>query len=130
MAAPISYDHTQYDPPAPILPVIASRPLGNATTPRRELRALGDTGADLSCIPIDVVSELDLAPVGEIEVSGYDGRTQVKPVFAVSLAVAGLPPRIFRVIPLDGAEETILGRDVLNLLRIQLDGPAAQLTII
>ena len=129
MAAPFRYERNLYNPPAPVLPVTALRPPGGRSSPSRELFALCDTGVDISCIPLRIVSELALAHVGEVEVAPYEGPTKIKPVFAVALAVPGIASRVFRVFPTD-AEETILGRDVLNYLRIQLDGPGERLRIL
>ena len=88
-----------------------------------QLRGLCDTGADLTCIPRHVVEELGLFEVDEVEVAPYDGPSEVRPIYAARLRVMGGPYQIVRVIAVDG-DKALIGRDLLNALRVEFDGPA------
>jgi len=89
---------------------------------RRSLLAKLDTAADITAIPFTVILQLEMKTASEIEVAGYDS-----PSTTVSTHLAGseLPNariRRIEVIPIS-EDYVLLGRDVLNLFHITLDGP-------
>ena len=115
-----SYD-TSLLPPAPFLPVqlasLAER--SESVTVQAKL----DTGADLTAIPITLIEQLRLMPAGEIEVEGYDRHRATIRAYDVNLQVDQL--RVNGLLVIGFAEDyVLLGRDVLNHLRLLLDGPA------
>ena len=109
-----------YDPPAPVLRSLVSVPEGGTAV---EVVALCDTGADITVVPADVIATLGLAEVDEIQVEPYEGEPVTKSVYAAVVQLPGLGSQIARVIPVD-SQEAILGRDLLNSLRLELDGPS------
>jgi len=115
-----TYD-TSLFPPAPFVPVrLAS--LADRSEPVA-VRAKIDTGADLTVIPARLVEQLQLMPAGEIEVEGYDGRRATLRTYDVNLHIDQLSLPGLLVIAF--SEDYVLpGRDVLNRLRVLLDGPA------
>ena len=115
-----SYD-TSLRPPAPFLPVrLASLAEHSESI---TVRAKLDTGADLSAIPTTLIDRLHLMPAGEIEVEGYDSRRSTIQAYDVNLQIDQLS--VAGLLVIGFAEDyVLLGRDVLNRLRILLDGPA------
>ena len=116
-----------YEPPAPIVPTRISVPVGN-TGRAVDVVALCDTGADITCVPREMVADLGLVEVDEVRVQAYEGEPVVKPLYAALLGVGGSYSQIVRVISFDGSD-AILGRDLLNSLRLELDGPSQVLRL-
>jgi len=121
----IPYD-LSFVPPAPALTV------GVSTVHRPEQKldvlALLDTAADLSVLPNTLVDELELAPVGETMVAGFEDRTVPASVYVVAVHIAGArlyPARVVTHL----AKYALLGRNVLNSLFVRLDGPNLQFEV-
>ena len=116
----ISYD-TSWSPAAPFLPVRLASLAEQSTA--IAVQAKLDTGADLTAVPATVIEQLRLMPAGEIEVEGYDGRCTTIRAYDVNLEIDQLT--ITGLLVIGFAEDyVLLGRDVLNQLRLLLDGPA------
>ena len=108
------------EPPAPFVPVQVSN---LADVERVPVSAKIDTGADISVIPATLIARLDLTPAGEIVVEGYNGVQSIIYCYDVILRIDQL--RVVGLSAIAFAEEyVLLGRDVLNLMRVLLDGPA------
>ena len=119
--------NTALTPPAPYLSVRIANLTDSVQSP--VVPAKVDTGADVTAIPAAFVDQYDLVPAGEFQVEGYDGHTTTRYCYDVVLRVAqvrvvGLPVITF------SADYVLLGRDVLNFLRLLLDGPALVLEIL
>ncbi len=113
-----SYD-SNFDPPAPILEISVSTPISEE--PQIKLKALIDSGADLTAIPQQIIDRLQLYPVDEINVSDYEGKVLPKTLYTVSLYITNFKPKIIRVVSTE--EDLIfLGRDVINNWELLLDG--------
>lgn len=121
MTARAAYS-TRYDPPAPVLPIRVTRGGGGRSL---ALAGLVDTGADVTVLPESVVMRLSLPRVGTVRIAGVVGHARA-PVHAAMLEVAGRAA-LFEVIAL--SDEAILGRNVLNALRLVLDGPQLALEV-
>ncbi len=115
-----SYD-TSLLPPAPFLPVRLASLADHSES--ITVQAKLDTGADLTVIPTVLIERLHLMPAGEIEVEGYDSRRATIRAYDVNLQVDQLS--MVGLLVIGFAEDyVLLGRDVLNRLRVLLDGPA------
>jgi len=82
-----------------------------------------DSGADATSLPRVVVESLGLTGTGKtFEVAAYDGTTSVSEAVRADLSFLG---RRFtgQYLVID-SEMGVLGRDILNHLRLLLDGPA------
>jgi clan AA aspartic protease len=114
--ARFAYDAT-LDPPAPVIPVRISGPMGEDAV---MLQMLVDTGADCTLVPAPVVRRLGLPQVDVIGVTGVGGARRRTTVHAATIEFGGvrLVARIVAFI-----DEAILGRDVLNQVVVKLDGP-------
>jgi len=122
------YNTSDYEPPAPVLRVAISAPRPDGVSSVEEVWGLCDTGADLTCVPRSIAEKLGLLEVDEVRVAPFDGPPQRRPLYAAHLKIAHVPGRIVRVLCLN-REETILVRDVLNFLRLDLDGPMQTLRL-
>ena len=128
MALTFGY-RTEYDPPARVLWVVVCLPVGAGAQPTEQISALGDSGADLSCLPAYLIEALGLIEVDEVQVEGYDGSTQIKPLYAARLSLPDSHSELVRIIPISSGEG-LLGRDVLKSLRLELNGPQRRLTLL
>lgn len=114
---------TDYFPAAPIVPVQIARPMG-APLPN-QYKALVDTGADGTFLPTHLLALLGTKIEYTLTVSSHMGeKTFEAPVHVIDLLLLGtiLLPDVDVVAAADDTE-IVLGRNVLNLLRIHLDGP-------
>jgi len=110
-----SFNHS---PPAPALTVRFTRPL---STQSIELQAKLDTGADITVLPQSAINEFRLMPAGRISVFSFNGREEWRYTYFVDLSFHNSK---FPMVEVIGARrhDALLGRDVLNLMKITLDG--------
>jgi predicted aspartyl protease len=114
-----------FTPPAPVLRIVASAPLGKD---ERRLEAKLDTGSDLCALPEQVIDDLDLSPVRVVRAAGFSGPAIEMVVYRVDLNVEGASfPRIEALAT--RRPYAIVGRNVLRGFVIVLDGPRAELEL-
>jgi hypothetical protein len=124
----IRYNYfNQVDPPAPFVTLI----LRNAATgaEMRKVPAQLDSGAYRTVLPVWVAEALGLVPLGPLFVQGLGGAAMSVPVYAVLLGVHDLPTQLIEVLAHVDEPYVLLVRDVLNGLRLLLDGPNLKLEI-
>lgn len=92
--------------------------------------ALLDTGADVSVIRTGYLDLVGASRVNRRRARSVWGASRSVDVYAVALAVNGLRFTALQVLADDVGDEIILGRTVLNRLKITFDGPAATTEII
>ena len=88
-----------------------------------------DTGADISVIPLSSAEKLNLAPIGVMLVEGFDGEQRQLPLFAIDITLETRRLTGIEVVTY-ATNHGILGRDVLNRLRLLLDGPDQRVEIL
>lgn len=123
-----SYD-SSIDPPAPILDVTVSNP-HNSTVGVIEEKALIDSGAFKTVIPEECVSRLRLVPVRPFSPEGYkiQKKKQEHYSYIVKISFKGLT---FVIEALAVNRKSVLvGRDILNDLKLILDGKNLNFEII
>jgi len=115
------YD-TSYQPPFPVVRVaFHNSEEGLRTAPEK---ALLDTGSDGSLVPVAYLRQIFAPALTDIRIRSHWGEWRSAQLFAVDLEFGNLRlPDVFVVGDEEG-DEIILGRNVLNELRILLDGPA------
>ena len=118
------YDTENYNPPAPVAHVTLRNPATGAILPNVPM--LIDTGADATLLPSNAIEQLGIA-VGEdtnIEVQVFDG--EIKRLKLVKLELYFLDKKFTGEYLLVDRPIGILGRNVLNNIRILLDGPRGE----
>ncbi len=115
------YDDNLFDPPAPLARVTLRHPK-NANIVS-DVPMLLDSGADVTLIPAASVNQLDLlADADEIyELMGFDGSTSFASVVRLEMLFVDKTFR-GRFLIVD-QEWGVVGRDILNLVALLLDGP-------
>ncbi len=92
------------------------------------LDAIVDTGADGTLVPQALIDELNAPLVNQVRVRSHWGEWRTVLVFTIDIDIAGLRLPAVEVAG-DPGQEVVLGRNVLNLLRLFLDGPARRTTL-
>lgn len=115
----LPYDRA-FSPPAPVITVEVFKTL--QPEQRQTVPAKLDTAADISAVPLRVIQQLALKSDGEIELAGYDNVPASVSTYLVGLELPNARIRRIDVVPI-AENYALLGRDVLNLFHITLNGP-------
>lgn len=112
-------------PKTPYIPVTVKNIF--SSTPKEFLcEALLDTGSDFTIFPLRELEAIGLQPIGDDMVLQGVSYARVRP-FAASLVIGD---KQILATPLGWNHNiSILGRDVLNLWRIDFDGPLSEFTV-
>lgn len=111
-----------YDPAIPACGVtLTARPTGRS----QRMTAIVDTGADASLVPEDTLREIGARRAFEARLRSQWGERRQVFLYLVDVQIADLTLPGVYVVGDDRGQECVLGRNVLNRLRILLDGPAA-----
>lgn len=115
-----NYDSNTYDPSAPIIEVVVRNPrTGKETLP---IRALVDTGADATFIPMTYLRQLRMPIKSKGTIRSHWGEPRSINVYLVYLVIRNVVIQVPTAIGDNQGEEIVLGRDALNQLRIVLNG--------
>lgn len=87
-----------------------------------------DSGADITCIPRRIIPSSGELSYGYSYIIGYDGIKVTRKTYFIAVQVDGRVFDDIEALPID-SDIGIVGRDVLNSLRLTLDGPGLQLLI-
>lgn len=114
------YDQN-YSPPAPIALTTWRNSETNGTI--ANIPMLLDTGADATIVPRVVADQLGVSPIPDqkYELMGFDGNRSFAPVVILDLLLFGKAFRGNYLLSEDAVG--IIGRDVINHLVLNFDGP-------
>lgn len=122
MTARFAYD-ASLDPPAPVVAVRISPPIGEEAV---VLPMLVDTGADCTLVPARIVRRLGLPEIDVIGLTGIGDAKRRATVHAAAVEFGGVRV-LARIVAF--VDEAILGRDVLNQAVLTLDGPGLAMSV-
>lgn len=116
-----AYDVIWFDPPAPLARVILRNPHNAQTV--SDVPMLVDSGADVTLIPMTLAVQIGLRVDAEesYELMAFDGSISTASVAQMEMSFLRKTFR-GRFLLID-QEWGVLGRDILNLLTLLLDGP-------
>jgi len=112
---------TALRPAAPLVPLWVAHP-GAVELGRVESAQL-DTGADRTVIPLALVSALGLRYIDELEAVVAGGAVVAFPIHEVFLRIHAVMDFVLEVAVHPDEPRVLLGRDVLNALYANLNGP-------
>jgi len=119
--------NTNLNPPAPYitLQLKPSQQVGILITCAAKL----DSGAALTAIPLDFVQQWKLRPDGTVRLRAYNGRASTGLIYWVDFVIGTW---LFPMVKVTATKRTniLLGRNVLNQMRIVHDGPRQIVEII
>ncbi len=115
-----SYSHV-YHPPAPTLEVIFVTAAENRRT--RPFIGIVDSGADGTLVPLRFLNEIQAPSTSEMFLRSHWGERRSAWLYLVDVQIGSLVLPGMEVVGDEFSDEIILGRDVLNRLKIVLDGP-------
>jgi predicted aspartyl protease len=115
------YDAENFEPPAPVAYVTLRNPATGVLL--SDVAMLIDTGADATLLPSTAVEQLGIAieEDSDFEVQVFDGEIQRLKLATLELYVLG--KKFAGEYLLVERSIAILGRNILNQVRILLDGP-------
>lgn len=91
--------------------------------------ALVDSGADATIVPIAYLNEIQALPTVEMTMRSQWGERRRVLLYLVDVQIGEVILPGIEVVGDELSDEIVLGRDVLNRLRLLLDGPAETITI-
>jgi predicted aspartyl protease len=106
--------------PAAAIAVVAIRDAVTGTQ-INNISMLLDSGADMSVIPLQVARALNLQPVKRYEVEDFEGKSHTLEAFRARVEFER--HEFIGVYLVDDQPTGIIGRDILNDVKLLLDGP-------
>jgi predicted aspartyl protease len=119
---------SDYTPPMPICELYLGAP--DDTPKHGPFVAILDTGSDATIVPVRYLDQIGAAPFRRRRVRSVWGDSRMIEIYVVSFALNGLSFKLLDVVGDDQGDEIIVGRFVLNRLKVILDGPAAMTEIV
>ncbi|GAB4496916.1 MAG: hypothetical protein OHK0052_07610 [Anaerolineales bacterium] len=118
------YDTAYFDPPAPLAEVALVNPLTGSTLTK--VMMLIDTGADVTLLPKQAVSSLEIGSMSNVvyQIQGFGGSVQFAESIECQMLFLG--KRFKGKFLLIDEPIGILGRNILNALPLIFDGPKQQ----
>ncbi len=121
MVHTFDYDR-DYTPSMPVADIKIGRP---RTAPFLGLRAILDSGADATIIPVIHLKQVGARKTAKVWMRGTADQRRLVDLYTVCLQLGDLTEQRLMVVGGVGESEIIVGRDVLNHLIVTLNGLAA-----
>jgi hypothetical protein len=122
----LAYD-LSYFPPAPTIEIELAAP--QASFQVGPVRALVDTGADISLLPLRYIHPLQIQIDDRKYLRSQWGERRIVDVYFVDVGIGDVRLPSVEVIADEVGNELILGRNVPNQMVIKLDGPKRVLDV-
>jgi hypothetical protein len=119
--------NTQLQPPAPFIHLLLRNPADGNELPN--VPAQIDTAADRTVLPQALVQDLGLAQIGTMLIGGLGGITYSLPTYVVLVGIHDLAVQPVKIVASADEAWPLLGRDLLNAVRLTLNGPQSLLEI-
>jgi predicted aspartyl protease len=119
---------TEYLPAAPVVEIRLGAP--GTETSSGFLGAFVDTGADATLVPMAHLRQVRARKVDQAVLRSQWGERWAVTLYAVALEINHNHFAAIRVVGDEIGDEVILGRNVLNRLRLLLDGPAGMVEVL
>lgn len=119
---------SNYSPPMLALEIHIGYPGGEIST--GPLMAIADTGADGTLIPQSLLDQVGAPIVDDTRIRSHWGDWRQVLVFTVDVGIGTILLPAVDVVGDDVGNEIIIGRNVLNRLRLGLDGPGQQIQVL
>lgn len=116
-----------YQPPAPVVEIAIASPAEGLRVGL--LPAFVDSGADGTIVPSRYLDEINAPVTVEMSIRSQWGERRRVLLYLVDVQIGDITLPGAQVVGDQMADEVILGRDVLNKLRVLLDGPARTIEI-
>ena len=120
------YDN-EYNPAMPVVDINIGRAMGTASL---ALKALVDSGADATIIPINYLQQIRARRSRKMWMRGTAGGRVLVDLYQISLQLGPLAQTLLEVVGSSQNDEVIVGRDVLNHLTVTLNGPANSVEVV
>ena len=121
-----SYE-TSYFPPAPFVELTLGPPQASLTI--GPLSAFVDSGADATVVPLRYLRPLQTQADDRKFLRSQWGERRVVDIYYVDVGIGDIRLPLIEVVADDKGDEVIVGRTVLNRLRVVLDGPRTMVEI-
>lgn len=115
---------SRYQPPCPVVEVVLSNSEEGVRT--AEMNALLDTGSDGSLVPLAYLQQILAPALVDAHIRSHWGEDRAVQLFLVDIELGDLRLPGVLVVGDEQGDEIVLGRNILNKLRLVLDGPASQ----
>jgi predicted aspartyl protease len=122
------YNRRDFSPPMPVLDVGVSKP--GADVPVRIIEAIIDTGADGTLLPRDILKHAGAPYIDRVHLVSITGERRPVDLYVVTLHLGERRVHGVQAVALPAGATAILGRDVLNQLRLHLDGLAGATEVV
>ncbi len=119
---------TEYLPAAPVMEIRLGAPGMEPSS--GFLKALVDTGADATIVPIARLRQIKAKKIDQATLRSQWGERRAVALYAVALEINQYHFDAIRVVGDEIGDEIILGRNLLNRLRLLLDGPAGMVEVL
>lgn len=119
---------SDYTPAMPICQVYLGSMGEEATLGPFE--AIIDTGSDMTIIPTALLRQIGLTPLARRRARSIWGESKRLELYGISFTLDRLHFQALHVLADETSDEIVLGRFVLNRLKMVLDGPASMLEIV
>ena len=117
-----AYDK-RFEPPAPVLQVV----LVGSTAERVE-RIQVDTGSDITLVPAKISQGLGARWVTAVPITAVGVPPALRDCYCLTVRIPGIAE--YSVVAAAVDDYLLLGRDILNQLKLLLDGPGQILEIL